>query len=243
MTGALPIFLLFLLSKTEPKAKGAKASPWPKAKETPRPTGRARPTKPPGAPSDYAPASAPATGRPAAITPAVASPRPVGVPPFPGPEWVPDVPVGPGVPQRALELLPALWQAGEGASRIEQTAGRWIAYRASAMPEGKRGVVAFKLADPMVAPPPASVPSSAASPAVPASTRASVSTNLPTLRRGSKGNDVRVVQRRLGITDDGDFGPATERAVRAFQSRKGLATDGVVGPNTWAALFGSGTMA
>jgi putative peptidoglycan binding protein len=235
MAAAMPLFLLFLLSKTEPKGS-AKTPPWPKAKPDRSAWRRRapRPTTPPAS-------SAPAAPRPSSpIAQASVPARPTGVPAFPGPEWTPDVPVGPGVPERALALLSTLWQAGEGASRIEQTAGRWIAYRATAMPEGKRGVVAFKLRDPMVAPPPASMPPTS----VPASsTRASVSTNLPTLRRGSKGSDVVVVQRRLGIADDGDFGPATERAVRAFQSRKGLASDGVVGRNTWAALFGTGMFA
>lgn len=56
------------------------------------------------------------------------------------------------------------------------------------------------------------------------------------LRKGSQGEDVAVLQRALGINDDGAFGPATEAAVRAFQKKKGLAADGLVGPATWKAL-------
>jgi hypothetical protein len=66
----------------------------------------------------------------------------------------------------------------------------------------------------------------------------------PILRRGSKGTAVRRLQQGLRtkfpayarIAVDGDFGPATDRAVREFQRRSGLAADGVVGARTWAAL-------
>jgi hypothetical protein len=56
------------------------------------------------------------------------------------------------------------------------------------------------------------------------------------LERGDRGPAVRTLQRRLGITADGVFGPMTERAVRAFQRRRGLEVDGVVGPITARAL-------
>jgi N-acetyl-anhydromuramyl-L-alanine amidase AmpD len=56
------------------------------------------------------------------------------------------------------------------------------------------------------------------------------------LRKGDQGNSVRELQRLLGITQDGAFGPATETAVKAFQDAHGLAADGRVGPKTWAAL-------
>lgn len=63
----------------------------------------------------------------------------------------------------------------------------------------------------------------------------------PLLKRGAKGADVRRLQERLKahgaqLEVDGDFGPATERAVRAFQQARGLGVDGKVGPKTWAAL-------
>lgn len=58
------------------------------------------------------------------------------------------------------------------------------------------------------------------------------------LRRGSRGDDVKWVQRIVGTTADGDFGPVTDRAVRRFQSRNRDArpVDGIVGRITWAAL-------
>lgn len=63
------------------------------------------------------------------------------------------------------------------------------------------------------------------------------------LRRGSRGNAVRALQRALrdegyDLEIDGVFGPVTENCVRTFQSRFGLERDGVVGPLTWAALGG-----
>lgn len=46
------------------------------------------------------------------------------------------------------------------------------------------------------------------------------------------------IQRRLGITPDGLFGPQTEAHVVAFQrAHPPLTVDGLVGPRTWAALF------
>ena len=62
------------------------------------------------------------------------------------------------------------------------------------------------------------------------------------LRRGSRGDDVAAVQKRLkqwGYYDgaiDGIFGAATERAVRLFQKKNGLTVDGVIGPRTAAAI-------
>jgi Putative peptidoglycan binding domain len=55
-----------------------------------------------------------------------------------------------------------------------------------------------------------------------------------TSRQG--GGGVRALQRALGLTADGVFGPQTEAAVRRFQRRHGLTADGVVGPMTRRAL-------
>ncbi|TML01875.1 MAG: peptidoglycan-binding protein, partial [Actinobacteria bacterium] len=54
--------------------------------------------------------------------------------------------------------------------------------------------------------------------------------------RGSSGSSVRLLQRHLGITPDGVFGPGTKRALKRFQRAHGLTPDGVAGPATWAAL-------
>ena len=59
-----------------------------------------------------------------------------------------------------------------------------------------------------------------------------------TLKRGSKGNEVKQVQNLLGITADGIFGKKTEAAVKAFQTANGLKADGIVGRQTWEALLG-----
>lgn len=53
---------------------------------------------------------------------------------------------------------------------------------------------------------------------------------------GSRGEDVKEIQRLLGIAQDGVYGKNTEAAVRKFQAAKGLIQDGVVGPATLAAL-------
>lgn len=60
-----------------------------------------------------------------------------------------------------------------------------------------------------------------------------------TLRIGSVGDDVKLLQTTLGISADGSFGPKTKAAVVAFQISKGLTPDGVLGPMLYAALAGS----
>lgn len=51
-----------------------------------------------------------------------------------------------------------------------------------------------------------------------------------------RGDDVRKVQQRLGITADGVFGPGTEAAVIEFQDANDLIPDGIVGANTKARM-------
>jgi hypothetical protein len=71
---------------------------------------------------------------------------------------------------------------------------------------------------------------------------------MPAYRRGSRGEEVERIQRRLKELAlyrgpiDGDFGGGTESAVRAFQARSGLEADGIVGPQTWTCLFVESTI-
>lgn len=58
----------------------------------------------------------------------------------------------------------------------------------------------------------------------------------PTLTIGTTGESVQLLQRRLGLADDGIFGPLTRAAVIQFQRDHGLTVDGWVGAATWAAL-------
>ena len=65
---------------------------------------------------------------------------------------------------------------------------------------------------------------------------------LPILGRNSSGEPVRALQCLLDmhgatLSVDGNFGPATEKAVKAFQTKKGLTADGKCGPITWKAML------
>jgi peptidoglycan hydrolase-like protein with peptidoglycan-binding domain len=62
------------------------------------------------------------------------------------------------------------------------------------------------------------------------------STRHRTLRVGSRGSDVRAVQRKVHATADGIFGPRTRRAVIAFQRHHHLRANGIVNAPTWKAL-------
>jgi hypothetical protein len=56
------------------------------------------------------------------------------------------------------------------------------------------------------------------------------------LTKGDHGSAVSKVQKKLGLTPDGEYGPQTVRAVKRFQRRHHLRTDGAVGPATRRAL-------
>lgn len=58
------------------------------------------------------------------------------------------------------------------------------------------------------------------------------------LKRGSKGQEVRLLQEALHVPIDGVFGEKTEAAVIKFQVSHGLKADGIVGPATARILFG-----
>ena len=57
------------------------------------------------------------------------------------------------------------------------------------------------------------------------------------LKVGSKGEDVKKLQAKLGLGADGVFGPGTAAAVKKWQADNGLTADGVVGDGTWGKMF------
>ena len=64
-----------------------------------------------------------------------------------------------------------------------------------------------------------------------------VKDDIGVLRRGCKGEGVKIMQKALGIGADGIFGPGTERALKAWQAKNGLTADGIAGPATFAKLL------
>ena len=56
------------------------------------------------------------------------------------------------------------------------------------------------------------------------------------LKKGSKGSEVKELQKALGIAADGIFGAGTEAVVKKFQKDNGLDADGIVGNKTWEAI-------
>lgn len=58
-----------------------------------------------------------------------------------------------------------------------------------------------------------------------------------TLRRGMNGDDVKKMQKAIGVSADGDFGPGTLVAVKKWQKLNGLVADGIVGPATQTKMF------
>lgn len=59
----------------------------------------------------------------------------------------------------------------------------------------------------------------------------------PELRKGDKGEPVRILQRALSVRPaSAYFGPVTQIAVVNFQKSHGIAANGIVGVDTWSAL-------
>ncbi len=217
------------------------------------------------APRQPAPRPPPPPPRPEAGLPPPPSPPwpqviPTGLPPFPGPSWEFDEPPPPVVKQRAAQLVSPLWKRGKGAYQIEQTAGRWIAFRAEIVASGKQGIVAYRVKQaaarkaptqarrptPLL-PAPAATPASSPAPAPRVNVQvgpAVIHPARPTLKQGAgmgalahQASHVMYVQRVLGLTPvDGKFGPATAKAVDRFQRTNNLKVDAIVGPQTWAQL-------
>ena len=57
-----------------------------------------------------------------------------------------------------------------------------------------------------------------------------------TLKLGMSGEDVKELQKRLGVIQTGFFWVLTQRAVKTYQTKHGLGSDGIVGTKTLAIL-------
>ena len=76
-----------------------------------------------------------------------------------------------------------------------------------------------------------------------------ITVELPVLKKGAKGDTVKVMQTLLmskqynlgGYGSDGSFGGATEKALKAYQEANGLEPDGSCGRKTWSKLLGVST--
>jgi len=95
------------------------------------------------------------------------------------------------------------------------------------------------------APPAPPAPSAPSAPPAPEASESVTTVTVipPTVRLGSSGATVELLQRLLNeqtssaLSVDGIFGTLTDRAVRAYQRANGLLVDGIVGPQTWTALL------
>lgn len=61
--------------------------------------------------------------------------------------------------------------------------------------------------------------------------------DIGVLRKGARGEGVKIMQEALGIGADGIFGPGTEKALKEWQSQNGLVADGIAGPATFEKLL------
>lgn len=78
--------------------------------------------------------------------------------------------------------------------------------------------------------------------------KSTVTIELSVLRKGSKSDEVKTLQRLLKslsfvgknggvLSIDGDFGSNTDHALRAYQKAEGLEVDGICGENSWNSLL------
>lgn len=221
------------------KARKPTTAPWAGKKAAPA---KAQAARAKATPAVVTKKAAPAKAKAKARTQPI--PWPAGnAPAFNSRDWEPDLPLRPEVTARALQLIPTLHKRGVGAVTVEFTKGRWIAYVAR-IHGTKRAVEAFRQRK-QIARPPSPAPKPA--PVVqanhvetPRAAAQSPSVALPpTIREGSRGEDVAQAQRLLGVKADGIFGPITKAAVHEYQARNGLLIDGIVGPQTWSHLLGA----
>ena len=83
------------------------------------------------------------------------------------------------------------------------------------------------------APGASAAPSAVSAPAAASVSSATTATTFSGLvKRGHRGSLVKQVQRKVGVSADGIFGPMTQSAVKRYQKRNGLVADGIVGPRT-----------
>jgi peptidoglycan L-alanyl-D-glutamate endopeptidase CwlK len=66
-------------------------------------------------------------------------------------------------------------------------------------------------------------------------TKESEDYNMKTIKKGSKGNAVKVWQIIIGAAADGIFGSGTEATTKTWQKNHGLTADGIVGAKSWKA--------
>jgi putative chitinase len=66
----------------------------------------------------------------------------------------------------------------------------------------------------------------------------SLPTPVESVRLGSEGEMVALIQKKLGLTSDGVFGKVTQKSVMEWQMDHGLTPDGIVGPQTMQKMIG-----
>jgi hypothetical protein len=184
-------------------------------------------------------------GRPELVkTPPWPAVVPAGLPPFPGSGWEFDEPPPQVVQKRAGELVSQLWAKGKGSYKIEQTAGRWIAYQAGLTVGNKHGVIAYRqkraAALPAARPAPARAPGAPAS-APPAARPPAPATGMPpgSVRVTLPGGAV-ITEPGLGLPTlrygRGLKPAAPDKDVVLLQQKLGITADGRFGKDTRTAV-------